>query len=108
MPEGELKEAYGNIINVNRGSDSGKITAYQAANLLKASADGSLELSDTQLNALNNIMNTGLYGGSTTTTPTEASKTLAPQAAIDMLMSNPTPEMRKAFREKYGYLPEGL
>ncbi len=35
-------------------------------------------------------------------------KTSAPQAAIDMLMSNPTPEMRKAFRQKYGYLPEGL
>ena len=35
-------------------------------------------------------------------------KTSAPQAAIDMLMSNPTPEMRKAFRQKYGHLPEGL
>ena len=32
----------------------------------------------------------------------------APQGAIDKLMSNPTPKMRKAFREKYGYLPEGL
>ena len=108
MPEGELKEAYGNIINVNRGSDRGKITAYQAANLLKAHSDGSLELDEGQLTALNNIMNTGLSDAVTTTTPTEASKTSAPQAAIDMLMSNPTPEMRKAFREKYGYLPEGL
>ena len=36
------------------------------------------------------------------------SKTSAPQGAIEKLMSNPTPEMRKAFREKYGYLPEGL
>ena len=108
MPEGELKEAYGNIINVNRGSDRGKITAYQAANLLKAHSDGSLELDEGQLTALNNIMNTGLSDAVTTTTPTEASKTSAPQAAIDMLMSNPTPEMQKAFREKYGYLPEGL
>ncbi len=91
MPEGELKEAYGNIINVNRGSDRGKITAYQAANLLKASADGSLELSDTQLNALNNIMNTGLYGGSTTATPTNSSGekpvTISTQAEYDSLPS---------------------
>jgi len=108
MDEGELKEAYGNIINVNRGSDRGKITAYQAANLLKAHSDGSLELDEGQLTALNNIMNTGLSDAVTTTTPTEASKTLAPQAAIDMLMSNPSPDMQKAFREKYGYLPEGL
>ncbi len=36
------------------------------------------------------------------------SKTSAPQGAIEKLMSNPTPEMRKAFREKYGHLPEGL
>jgi len=67
MPEGELKEAYGNIINVNRGSDRGKITAYQAANLLKAHSDGSLELDEGQLTALNNIMNTGLQVSPTTT-----------------------------------------
>ena len=62
MPKGELKEAYGNLIGVNKGSDRGKITAYQAANLLKAHADGSLEFDEAQLNALNNIMNIGLSG----------------------------------------------
>ena len=72
MPEGELKDAYGNIINVNRGSDRGKITAYQAANLLKAHSDGSLELDEGQLTALNNIMNTGLQVSPTTTTPTDS------------------------------------
>ena len=91
MPEGELKEAYGNIINVNRSSDRGKITAYQAANLLKASADGSLELDEGQLTALNNIMNTGLYGGSTTATPTNSSGekpvTISTQAEYDSLPS---------------------
>lgn len=67
MPEGELKKAYGNIINVRRGSDKGKITAYQAGNLLKAHSDGSLEFDEAQLNALNNIMNTGLSGSVPTT-----------------------------------------
>lgn len=95
MPEGELKEAYGNIINVNRGSDRGKITAYQAANLLKAHSDGSLELDEGQLTALNNIMNTGLSDAVTTTTPTEASTnssgekpvTISTQAEYDSLPS---------------------
>lgn len=62
MPKGELKEAYGNLIGVNKGSDRGKITAYQAANLLKAYSDGSLEFDEAQLTALNSIMNTGLSG----------------------------------------------
>ena len=66
MPKGELKEAYGNLIGVNKGSDRGKITAYQAANLLKAYSDGSLEFDEAQLTALNSIMNTGLSGSAPT------------------------------------------
>lgn len=103
MEEGDLKDAYGNIINVNRGSDRGKITAYQAANLL---ANTGLDLSDEQKAALTSIMDTGLQVSPTTADG--GGKTGAPQAAIDMLMSNPSPDMQKAFKEKYGYLPEGL
>jgi hypothetical protein len=36
--------------------------------------------------------------------PTETNT--APQAAIDALMQNPTPEMQGFFQAKYGYLPE--
>jgi O-glycosyl hydrolase len=32
-------------------------------------------------------------------------KTSAPQSAIDFLKNNNTPEMKKAFKNKYGYLP---
>lgn len=32
----------------------------------------------------------------------------APQRALDLLKSNPTPEMKQAFRQKYGFLPEGM
>ena len=32
----------------------------------------------------------------------------APPAAINYLMQNNTPEIRKAFQAKYGYLPEGM
>jgi len=64
MEEGDLKEAYGNIINVNRGADRGKITAYQAANLL---ANDALDLSDEQKAALTSIMDTGLQVSPTTT-----------------------------------------
>ena len=101
--ERTLKEAYGNIINVNRGANRGKITAYQAASLL---ANTGLDLSDEQKAALTSIMDTGIQASPTTTNA--GGKTGAPQAAIDMLMSNPSPDMQKAFKEKYGYLPEGL
>jgi hypothetical protein len=64
MEEGDLKEAYGNIIHVNRGADRGKITAYQAANLL---ANDALDLSDEQKAALTSIMDTGLQVSPATT-----------------------------------------
>ena len=35
-------------------------------------------------------------------------KTLAPQSAINYLMENNTEAVRKAFLNKYGYLPEGF
>jgi len=32
----------------------------------------------------------------------------APQAAVQYLMNNDTPEIRRQFKEKYGYLPKGM
>ena len=32
----------------------------------------------------------------------------APKEAVDMLMSDPTPEMKAYFKEQFGYLPEGV
>ena len=48
--------------------------------------------------------------GATTATEatTEKARTEAPQGAIDALMANPTEEMKKMFKDKYGYLPEGI
>jgi hypothetical protein len=86
MDEGELKEAYGNIINVNRGSDRGKITAYQAAGLL---ANDALDLSDEQKAALTAIMDTGIGVATTGGASTEGEKpvTVSTQAEYDALAS---------------------
>lgn len=32
----------------------------------------------------------------------------APAKAVEMLRSNPTPQMKQFFKEKFGYLPEGM
>ena len=34
--------------------------------------------------------------------------TTAPAAAVSALLANPTEAMKRAFEEKYGYLPEGM
>ena len=86
MEEGDLKDAYGNIINVNRGSDRGKITAYQAAGLL---ANDALDLSDEQKAALTAIMDTGIGVATTGGASTEGEKpvTVSTQAEYDALAS---------------------
>jgi hypothetical protein len=81
MDEGELKEAYGNIINVNRGANRGKITAYQAASLL---ANTALDLSDEQKAALTSIMDTGIQASPTTN---KKPVTVSTQAEYDALAS---------------------
>jgi hypothetical protein len=39
---------------------------------------------------------------------TEKPKANAPEAALKFLNSSPTPENKKFFKDKYGYLPEGM
>jgi len=79
--ERTLKEAYGNIINVNRGANRGKITAYQAASLL---ANTGLDLSDEQKAALTSIMDTGIQASPTTN---KKPVTVSTQAEYDALAS---------------------
>lgn len=40
--------------------------------------------------------------------PIGSNNNTAPAQALEFLRSNPTPAMQQAFREKYGYMPEGF
>ena len=92
MEDGDLKDAYGNIINVNRGADRGKITAYQAASLL---ANDALDLSDEQKAALTAIMDTGIG----VKTPTVSAKDRAQQLKAE----GKTKEQAKEIMREEGY-----
>lgn len=63
----ELKKAYGNIINVNRGENLNKIKPNTAASML---SNDYLNLSDEQRAALTAIMNKGIQESVPTTTET--------------------------------------
>jgi hypothetical protein len=105
--EGEEKALIAALIGIDKVNEVESFSPSDIAGLAKSS-EVMDNFSDDERSKIYDIVKRLIPGFTPPANITETSKTSAPQAAIDMLMSNPTPEMRKAFREKYGYLPEGL
>jgi hypothetical protein len=105
--EGEEKALIAALIGIDKVNEVESFSPSDIAGLAKSS-EVMDNFSDDERSKIYDIVKRLIPGFTPPANITETSKTSAPQAAIDMLMSNPTPEMQKAFREKYGYLPEGL